>query len=173
MAYDIGPGDKVLTVPFTFFATAGAIAQLGATPVFVDVEPDTFNIDVPQAIGAFSTRPMRIRAILPVHLYGGCADMDPLCAAARERNIPVIEDAAQSIGAEYRGRRAGSLGQIGCFSFYPTKNLGAFGDAGLVTTQDPELPLNCLPCVSTAPAGVTTTTGSASTPASTPFRPRS
>jgi len=138
MAYDIGPGDKVLTVPFTFFATAGAIAQLGATPVFADVEPGTFNIDVPQAIRALDSTD-RIRAILPVHLYGGCADMDPLCAAARERNIPVIEDAAQSIGSEYRGRRAGSLAQIGCFSFYPTKNLGAFGDAGLVTTQDPEL----------------------------------
>jgi len=138
MAYDIGPGDKVLTVPFTFFATAGAIAQLGATPVFVDVEPDTFNIDVPQAIRLLDSTD-GIRAILPVHLYGGCADMDPLCAAARERNIPVIEDAAQSIGSEYRGRRAGSIGQIGCFSFYPTKNLGAFGDAGLVTTPDPEL----------------------------------
>jgi len=138
MAYDIGPGDKVLTVPFTFFATAGAIAQLGANPVFADVEPGTFNIDVPQAIRALDSTD-RIRAILPVHLYGGCADMDPLCAAARERNIPVIEDAAQSIGSEYRGRRAGSLAQIGCFSFYPTKNLGAFGDAGLVTTQDPEL----------------------------------
>jgi len=138
MAYDIGPGDKVLTVPFTFFATAGAIAQLGATPVFADVEPGTFNIDVPQAIRALDSTD-RIRAILPVHLYGGCADMDPLCAAARERNIPVIEDAAQSIGSEYRGRRAGSLAQIGCFSFYPTKNLGAFGDAGLVTTHDPEL----------------------------------
>jgi len=138
MAYDIGPGDKVLTVPFTFFATAGAIAQLGANPVFADVEPGTFNIDVPQAIRALDSTD-RIRAILPVHLYGGCADMDPLCAAARERNIPVIEDAAQSIGSEYRGRRAGSLAQIGCFSFYPTKNLGAFGDAGLVTTRDPEL----------------------------------
>jgi len=138
MAYDIGPGDKVLTVPFTFFATAGAIAQLGANPVFADVEPGTFNIDVPQAIRALDSTD-RIRAILPVHLYGGCADMDPLCAAARERNIPVIEDAAQSIGSEYRGRRAGSLAQFCCFSSYPTKNLGAFGDAGLVTTQDPEL----------------------------------
>jgi len=138
MAYDIGPGDKVLTVPFTFFATAGAIAQLGATPVFVDVEPGTFNIDVAQAIRLLHSTD-GIRAILPVHLYGGCADMEPLCAAARERNIPVIEDAAQSIGSEYQGRRAGSLAQIGCFSFYPTKNLGAFGDAGLVTTQDPEL----------------------------------
>jgi dTDP-4-amino-4,6-dideoxygalactose transaminase len=138
MAYDIGPGDEVLTVPFTFFATAGSIVQLGAKPVFVDVEPDTFNIDVQQAVRALETHP-RIRAIIPVHLYGGCADMAPLCAAAASRCIPVIEDAAQSIGAEYHGRPAGSLSQIGCFSFYPTKNLGAFGDAGLLTTNDPEL----------------------------------
>jgi dTDP-4-amino-4,6-dideoxygalactose transaminase len=138
MAYDIGPGDEVLTIPFTFFATAGSIAQLGATPVFVDVEPDTFNIDVAKAVKALDKHP-RIRAIIPVHLYGGCADMDPLCAAARERGIPVIEDAAQSIGARYRGRSAGTIGEIGCFSFYPTKNLGAFGDAGLLTTADPEL----------------------------------
>ena len=138
MAYGIGPGDRVLTVPFTFFATTGAIAQLGATPVFVDVEPETFNIDVGKAIQALAAND-RIRAIIPVHLYGGCADMEPLCAAARERGIPVIEDAAQSIGAEYCGRRAGTLGEIGCFSFYPTKNLGAFGDAGILTTNDPEL----------------------------------
>jgi len=138
MAYDIGPGDEVLTIPFTFFATAGSIAQLGATPVFVDVEPDTFNIDVAKAVKALDKHP-RIRAIIPVHLYGGCADMDPLCAAARERGIPVIEDAAQSIGARYRGRSAGTIGEMGCFSFYPTKNLGAFGDAGLLTTADPEL----------------------------------
>jgi dTDP-4-amino-4,6-dideoxygalactose transaminase len=138
MAYGIGPGDQVLTVPFTFFATAGSIAQLGATPVFVDVEPETFNIDVRKAIQALDSQP-RIRAIIPVHLYGGCADMDPLCAAARERGIPVIEDAAQSIGAEYCGRRAGTIGEIGCFSFYPTKNLAAFGDAGLLTTNDPEI----------------------------------
>jgi dTDP-4-amino-4,6-dideoxygalactose transaminase len=138
MAYDIGPGDKVLTVPFTFFATAGSIAQVGATPVFVDVEPDTCNIDVQKAIRCLDSTG-GIRAIIPVHLYGGCADLEPLCAAARERGIPVIEDAAQSIGAEYLGRRAGSIGEIGCFSFYPTKNLGAFGDAGLLTTNDPEL----------------------------------
>jgi dTDP-4-amino-4,6-dideoxygalactose transaminase len=138
MAYDIGPGDKVLTVPFTFFATAGSIAQVGATPVFVDVDPDTANMDVAKAIQAMESID-GIKAVIPVHLYGGCADMEPLCAAARKRNIPVIEDAAQSIGAEYHGRRAGSLGQIGCFSFYPTKNLGAFGDAGMVTTTDPEI----------------------------------
>jgi len=138
MAYDIGPGDEVLTVPFTFFATAGSIAQLGAKPVFADVDAATFNMDVAQARRLLESHP-RIRAILPVHLYGGCADMEPLCAAARERGIPVIEDAAQSIGAEYCGKRAGSLGEVGCFSFYPTKNLGAFGDAGMLTTNDPEL----------------------------------
>ena len=135
MAYDIGPGDEVLTVPFTFFATAGAIAQLGARPVFVDVEPDTFNIDVPQAVRMLASNP-RIKAVIPVHLYGACADMDPLWAAAHARSIPVIEDAAQSIGAEYRGKPAGDMA---CFSFYPTKNLGAFGDAGMVTTNDPRL----------------------------------
>ena len=138
MAYDIGPGDEVLTVPFTFFATAGAVAQLGAKPVFVDVEPDTFNMDVEKAVRMIEANG-RIKTVIPVHLYGGCADMDPLLAAARARGIPVIEDAAQSIGAEYRGRRAGSLGDIACFSFYPTKNLGAFGDAGMVTTNDPEM----------------------------------
>lgn len=138
MAYDIGPGDEVLTVPFTFFATAGSIARLGATPLFVDVEMETFNIDVEKAIRALDRHP-RIRAIIPVHLYGGCADMEPLHRSARERGIPVIEDAAQSIGAEYHGRRAGTLAEIGCFSFYPTKNLGAFGEAGLLTTGDAEL----------------------------------
>jgi dTDP-4-amino-4,6-dideoxygalactose transaminase len=138
MAYGIGPGDKVLTVPFTFFATAGAIAQLGATPVFVDVEAATFNMDIGKAVAAIHSND-GIRAIIAVHLYGGCVDMDPLIAAARERNIPVIEDAAQSIGAEYQGRRAGTIGDIGCFSFYPTKNLGAFGDAGMLTTNDAEM----------------------------------
>jgi dTDP-4-amino-4,6-dideoxygalactose transaminase len=138
MAYDIGPGDEVLTVPFTFFATAGAVAQLGARPVFVDVEPDTFNIDVPQAVRMLESN-HRIKAVIPVHLYGACADMDPLWAAARSRGIPVIEDAAQSIGAEYRGKPAGAVGDLACFSFYPTKNLGAFGDAGMVTTNDPQL----------------------------------
>jgi dTDP-4-amino-4,6-dideoxygalactose transaminase len=138
MAYGIGPGDEVLTVPFTFFATAGAIAQLGAKPVFVDVEPHTFNMNVEQAIQTLNSN-HRIRAIIPVHLYGACADLGPLCAAATKRGVPVIEDAAQSIGATYCGRQAGSIGEIGCFSFYPTKNLGAFGDAGLLTTNDAEI----------------------------------
>jgi dTDP-4-amino-4,6-dideoxygalactose transaminase len=137
-ACGIGTGDQVLTVPFTFFATAGSITLAGATPVFVDVEADTFNIDVSQVAQALERNP-GIKAIVPVHLYGGCADMDPLNALAAARGIPVIEDAAQSIGSEYNGRRAGSLGTIGCFSFYPTKNLGAFGDAGLCTTNDEAL----------------------------------
>jgi dTDP-4-amino-4,6-dideoxygalactose transaminase len=137
-ALGIGPGDEVATVPFSFFATAGAIALAGATPVFVDVEPETFNIDVNKLENVIAKHP-KVKAILPVHLFGGCADMDALNQIAASRNLPVIEDAAQSIGAEYRGRRAGSLGTIGCFSFYPTKNLGAFGDGGLCTTSDKAL----------------------------------
>jgi dTDP-4-amino-4,6-dideoxygalactose transaminase len=137
-ALDIGPGDEVLTVPYTFFATAGAVSLAGARPVFVDVEPGTFNIDVSQ-VARVLDRHSKIRAILPVHLFGGCADMDALNQLAESRGLPVIEDAAQAIGAEYKGRRAGSLGTIGCFSFYPTKNLGAFGDGGLCTTNDDAL----------------------------------
>src|SRR5579875_11172 len=133
-----GPGDAVLTVPFTFFATAGAVALAGARPVFVDVDRDTFNLDVSQIEGALQRHP-KIKAIIAVHLFGGCADMDPIREIARARRIALIEDAAQAIGAEYKGRRAGSLGDIGCFSFYPTKNLGAFGDGGLCTTNDEAL----------------------------------
>ena len=136
MAYAIGPGDEVLTVPYTFFATAGSISRLRATPVFIDIDADTFNMNVDQAIAALKIRP-NIKAVIPVHLFGACADMDPILAAARERGIPVIEDAAQSIGSEYKGRRAGSIGDIGCFSFFPSKNLGAFGDAGMCTAADP------------------------------------
>jgi len=137
-ALGVGPGDDVLTVPYTFFATAGAISLAGARPVFVDVEPETFNIDIAQAAAAIE-RNANIKAILPVHLFGGCADMDALNRIAASHDLPVIEDAAQSIGAEYKGRRAGSLGSIGCFSFYPTKNLGAAGDGGLCTTNDEAL----------------------------------
>src|SRR5580698_2768069 len=135
LALDIRPGDEVLTVPYSFFATAGAILSIGAKPVFVDVEPDTFNLDVTKLEAALAGHP-RVKAILPVHLYGGCADMGAILDAAG--SIPVIEDAAQSHGAEYRGRRAGSIGDIGCFSFFPTKNLGAFGDGGMLTTNNPE-----------------------------------
>ena len=138
MACGIGPGDEVLTVPYTFFATASAIHLCGAKTVFVDVDANTFNIDIEQAALALEQHP-KIKAILPVHLFGGCANMDPLCALAKERGIPVIEDAAQSIGSEYKGRRAGALGDIGCFSFFPSKNLGAFGDAGLCTTNNPAM----------------------------------
>lgn len=135
MAADIGPGDEVLTVPFTFFATAGAIMSAGARPVFVDVEPDSFNLDVAQLDHALATHPS-IKAILPVHLYGGCADMGPIMERAAAHEIPVIEDAAQAVGAEWRGQRAGSIGTMGCFSFFPTKNLGGFGDGGMLTTND-------------------------------------
>lgn len=136
LALDIGPGDEVLTVPYSFFATAGAILTVGAMPVFVDVEPETFNLDVTKLKAALAAHP-KVKAILPVHLYGACADMDAILDAAG--SIPVIEDAAQSVGAEYKGRRAGSLGRIGCFSFFPTKNLGAFGDGGMLTTDDQAL----------------------------------
>jgi dTDP-4-amino-4,6-dideoxygalactose transaminase len=138
MAADIGPGDEVLTVPFTFFATAGAIMRSGARPVFVDVEPGSFNLDVRQLDHALAAHPS-IKAILPVHLYGGCADMGPIMDRAAARGIPVIEDAAQAVGAEWRGQRAGSIGAIGCFSFFPTKNLGGFGDGGMLTTNDEDL----------------------------------
>jgi dTDP-4-amino-4,6-dideoxygalactose transaminase len=133
MAESIGPGDEVITTPFTFFATVGAIARLGATPVFVDIDPTTYNID-PTQIAAKVTK--NTRAIIPVHLYGQMADMRPIMQIADERRLVVIEDAAQAIGSEDQGRRAGSIGQYGCFSFFPSKNLGAAGDAGMVVTND-------------------------------------
>lgn len=138
MAYNIGPGDEVLTVPYTFFATVAAISRLGATPVFVDIDADTFNMNVEAAVKALASRP-KIKAVIPVHLFGACADLDPIFIAAKARGIPVIEDAAQSIGSGYKGRRAGSLGDIGCFSFFPSKNLGAFGDGGMCTAADPAI----------------------------------
>ena len=141
MAAGIGPGDEVLTVPFTFFATVGAILSAGARPVFVDVEPASFNLDVDQLDRVLTEHPA-IKAIIPVHLYGGCADMDPIVERAAARGIPVIEDAAQAIGAECNHRRAGSIGTMGCFSFFPTKNLGGFGDGGMLTTNDETLARN-------------------------------
>jgi dTDP-4-amino-4,6-dideoxygalactose transaminase len=135
MAAGVGPGDQVITTPYSFFATAGAIAHRGAIPVFADVDPVTFNLDPARAAEALARSP-RARAIIAVHLFGGCADMEPLGALARERGIVLIEDAAQAIGAEYRGRRAGGIGDIACFSFYPSKNLSAFGEGGLLTTRD-------------------------------------
>jgi dTDP-4-amino-4,6-dideoxygalactose transaminase len=137
-ALDIGPGDEVLTTPFTFFATAGAIANTGARPIFADIDPRTFNLD-PDRVRETLHRHPRIKALMPVHLFGLCADMDPLLELACQRGIAVIEDAAQAIGAEYKGRRAGSMGAIGCFSFFPTKNLGGAGEGGILTTNDDAL----------------------------------
>jgi dTDP-4-amino-4,6-dideoxygalactose transaminase len=136
LACGVGPGDEVITTPFTFFATAGSIAHTGAKPVFCDIDPGTFNID-PSKIEDVITE--RTKAILPVHLYGQAADMDPINSIAKKHNLYVIEDAAQAIGAKYKGRPVGSLGDVACFSFFPTKNLGAFGDGGMLTTNDPEL----------------------------------
>lgn len=133
MAENIGPGDEVITTPYTFFATAGAIARLGATPVFVDINPATYNLN-PQQIPEKVTA--RTRAIIPVHLYGQMAAMDAVMAAAEAHGLVVIEDAAQAIGAEYKGRRAGSIGHYGCFSFFPSKNLGTAGDGGMIVTND-------------------------------------
>jgi len=133
MALGIGPGDEVITPTFSFFATAGCVSRVGATPKLVDIDPLTFNID-PAATEAALTS--RTRAIIPVHLYGQCADMDAILELAATRGIPVIEDAAQAIGSTYKDRPAGGMGKAGCFSFFPSKNLGAFGDAGLLTTAD-------------------------------------
>ena len=136
MAIGIEAGDEVITTPYTFFATAGAISRLGARPVFVDIDPLTYNID-PAKLESVITE--RSRAIIPVHLYGQTADMDPIMEVARRHKLYVIEDAAQAIGSEYHGRRAGAIGDLACFSFFPSKNLGAFGDGGMVTTNNPEL----------------------------------
>jgi dTDP-4-amino-4,6-dideoxygalactose transaminase len=135
LAAGIGPGDEVITVPFTFVATVAAIRYSGATPVLVDIDPASYTID-PALVEAAITP--RTKAILPVHLYGQVADMDPLLEIAQRHQLLVIEDACQAHGAEYRGRRAGSLGDLGCFSFYPGKNLGAYGEGGAVTTNNPE-----------------------------------
>ncbi len=134
MAAGIGPGDEVITTPYTFFATVGAITRLGAKPVFVDIDPATFNLDGAKLEGAVTAR---TKAILPVHLYGQMADMDAVMGVAGAHGLTVIEDAAQAIGSEWKGRRAGSIGDFGCFSFFPSKNLGCFGDGGMLTTQDP------------------------------------
>ncbi len=138
MALGIGPGDAVITTPYTFFATAGCIARVGARPVFVDVDPDTYNISVEGVARALETE-SRVKAIVPVHLFGCCADMAPLLELAKQYGVPVLEDAAQALGAEHPLGGAGAVGDAGWFSFYPTKNLGAFGDAGMVVCRDPEL----------------------------------
>jgi dTDP-4-amino-4,6-dideoxygalactose transaminase len=135
LAAGVGPGDEVITVPFTFVATVAAIHYTGATPVFVDVDPKTFTMD-PAGLEAAITK--KTKAIIPVHLYGQVADMDPILAIAKKHGLIVIEDACQAHGAEYKGRRAGSIGDMGAFSFYPGKNLGAYGEGGMVTTSNPE-----------------------------------
>jgi dTDP-4-amino-4,6-dideoxygalactose transaminase len=136
MALGIGAGDEVITSTYSFFATAGCIARLGAIPRLVDIDPETYNLSPAAVRSALSAR---TKAIVPVHLYGLCADMDPLLAIAATAGIPIVEDACQAIGATYKGRQAGSMGTAGCFSFFPSKNLGAFGDGGLVTTEDAAL----------------------------------
>ncbi|WP_455388105.1 DegT/DnrJ/EryC1/StrS family aminotransferase [Petrachloros mirabilis] len=133
MAFGVRPGDEVITVPFTFFATAGSISRLGAKPVFVDIQPDTFNMDPNQLERAITSR---TKAIIPVHLFGQCADMPAINEIAKRKHLRVIEDACQAIGAARQGKRAGVLADVGCFSFFPTKNLGGFGDGGLLTTDD-------------------------------------
>ncbi len=136
LAADVGPGDDVLVPSFTFFATVSAVTRLGARPVLVDIDPHTFNID-PQELARAATP--ETKAVIPVHLFGQCADMDPILQLAAQRGWFVIEDAAQAIGAGYRSQFAGSLGHVGCFSFYPTKNLGGMGDGGMLTTDDAEI----------------------------------
>ncbi|MFZ1682577.1 MAG: DegT/DnrJ/EryC1/StrS family aminotransferase [Candidatus Zixiibacteriota bacterium] len=135
-ACGVGPGDEVITSNFSFFASAGVVSRLGATPVFVDIEPDSFNID-PKLIEAAITP--KTKAIMPIHLFGQMADLDPILQIAKKHNLKVIEDGAQSIGAEYKGKMCGSIGDLGCFSFFPSKNLGAGGDAGIITTNSEEL----------------------------------
>lgn len=143
MAAGVGLDDYVITTPYTFFATAGSIARLEGRPVFTDIDPDTYNIS-PESIADViaemtEEERARLKAVIPVHLYGQCADMDPILKIAQQYHLVVIEDAAQAIGASYNNRRAGSIGDFGCFSFFPSKNLGAFGDGGIVTTDSDEL----------------------------------
>ena len=138
MALNVGYGDSVITTPYTFFSTAGSVSRLGAKPVFVDIEPDTYNIS-PEKLSACLDLLMpkeKMKAIIPVHLYGQCADMDSILEVARDHGVAVIEDAAQAIGSRYKDRAAGSMGDFGCFSFFPSKNLGGFGDGGMVTTDN-------------------------------------
>ncbi len=148
MAMDVGPGDAVITTPYTFFATVGSIVRLGATPVFADIDPVSYNIDPGSVRALLENWPARFKesrpkVLLPVHLYGQCADMAPLLDLASEHGLKVVEDAAQAIGSEYphegSARKAGAMGDVGCFSFFPSKNLGGFGDGGMVTTNDPAL----------------------------------
>ncbi len=143
MAAGVGPGDVVLTSPYSFFATAGTVHRVGARPVFADIDPETYNLSPSRLMEAIDrlkgAGKGRLKAVIPVHLFGQCADMDPILEAALQQNLTVIEDAAQAIGAEYKDRRAGAMGDLGCFSFFPSKNLGAFGDGGCVTTRSEAL----------------------------------
>lgn len=134
-ALGVGPGDEVILPPFTFFASMGAVLRCGARPVFADIDPDTYNLDPMQVENKITEN---TRAIMPVHLYGQCAEMEPLWHIAERHQLSIVEDAAQAIGSDYQGKRTGTLGAIGCFSFYPSKNLGAYGDAGMAVTNDPE-----------------------------------
>ncbi len=136
LAAGVGRGDEVITTPFTFIATAEAVSYTGAVPVFVDIDPDTFNMDIARIEGAITKK---TKAIIPVHLYGQPADMDGLMHIAKKRDLKVIEDCAQSFGAEFRGKKTGTFGDLGCFSFFPSKNLGGYGDGGMVITDDAEL----------------------------------
>ena len=136
MAIDVKPGDEIITTPYTFFATAGSISRLGAIPVFVDIDPKTYNIN-PALIEKKITK--KTKAIIPVHLFGQCADMDPILAVAKKHHLVVIEDAAQALSSQYKGKMAGTIGDFGCFSFFPSKNLGGFGDGGMVITNDTNL----------------------------------
>jgi dTDP-4-amino-4,6-dideoxygalactose transaminase len=140
MALGVAPGDKVITTPFSFFATASCIVRLGATPVFCDIDPRTFNLD-PGSVRRYleASYTPAVKAIIPVHLYGQCCDMDPLLELARKYSLKLVEDCAQSFGSTYKGHQSGGMGDIGCFSFFPTKNLGAYGDGGMVTTNDDDL----------------------------------
>jgi dTDP-4-amino-4,6-dideoxygalactose transaminase len=167
-ALGISKGDEVITTPFTFFATVECIAHLGATPVFVDIEPGTYNMDVSQVEAAITDK---TKAILPVHIFGQCVDMDPLLDIADKHGIPVIEDACQAIGATYKGERAGSLARAAAFSFFPSKNLGCAGDGGIITTDDEALAKAARKMA--APRRSTTTTRSARIRASTHCRPAS
>jgi dTDP-4-amino-4,6-dideoxygalactose transaminase len=143
MATEIGPGDRVITTPYTFFATAGSISRVGAIPVFVDIDPDTYNIspeEIRTCLADMTEKEKKtVKAIMPVHLYGQCADMNAILDIAKDHQLLVIEDAAQAIGAEYKGKRAGTMRDIGCFSFFPSKNLGGFGDGGVMTTNSKDL----------------------------------
>lgn len=136
MALEVGDGDEVITTPYSFFATASSVTRLGAKPVFVDIDPETYNLDVAQVAAKITEK---TKAIQPVHLYGQCAEMNLLREVAAKYNVPLVEDAAQAIGSEEAGKRAGEMSEIGCFSFYPSKNLGAMGDAGFMTTDDEAL----------------------------------